>query len=242
MYDIKFMSCRTLPGTDIFYQDDRTVPGDPFSERSVDGRYIGFGIGLLGTTPTFTGITTVTPGLYTTPANCVYIEVYAIGGGGGGASGDFSSTRRNGGGGGAGGVAVGFFPAGTYAYRTGNPGSGGPIGSAGFVGAPTTFDILTGGGGAAGLKWSAGVTIAAAAGTATNSLFPLGCTSATPPGLLGGNGGASYVKGYSGRGSVSNAVDIAGTTGSTGGGGSGGCGTEAGGGGGRGHILIIEYY
>jgi hypothetical protein len=236
------MSCRTVPGTDQLYQYNRTVPGTPFSERSVDGRYIGFGIGLLGTTPTFTEITAIPAGLYTTPAGCVYIEVYAVGGGGGGASGDVSSTRRNGGGGGAGGVAVGFFPAGTYAYQTGNPGSGGAIGSAGFPGATTTFDILTGGGGDGGVKWSAGVTLAAAAGVATNSLFPLGCASATPPGLLGGNGGANYIKGYSGRGSVSNAVDIIGTTGATGGGGSGGCGTEAGASGGRGHILIIEYY
>jgi hypothetical protein len=241
LYDIKFMSCRTLPGTDIFFQDDRTVAGDPFSERSVDGRFIGFAIGLQGTQPTYTEFTTVSSGTYKTPEGCLYIEVYLVGAGGGGAAGQTSTSFRNGGGGGAGGVAVGFFEAGTYAYDI-NIGGTAAVLSAGGPGSACTFGPLIAGGGGGGLLSTGGFSPAAASGTTTNSIYPTGCTAATPPGLLGGNGGGNFIKGYTGRASVSNTTVVDGVSSVTGGGGSGGCGATFGGIGGNGYLLIIEYY
>jgi hypothetical protein len=238
------MSCRTVPGTLSFYESyNRTVPGTEFSERSVDGRFIGIALGLQGTEPTITEISTGS-GNYTTPQDCVYIEVYLQGPGGGGAGGAVSTSHRNGGGGGAGGCAFGFFEPGTYSYSVASEGSGGAAGANGLTGGLARFGIMTALGGEGGIARGAGTaTFAAASGTTTNSLIHIGSSTAMPPGRAGGNGGANFIKAYGGAASVSETVDIQGGQGLTGGGGSGACGgIEAGGDGGIGSILIIEYY
>jgi len=220
------MSCaipRTVDGEDTC--DPAVVPGlvpPTFTEFSVAGSF----------------------GYYTTPSNCIGIEVLGVGGGGGGAGGDATVSQRNGGGGGAGGAGIGFFQPGTYAYTVGTGGAGGATGVAGITGLASRFDALSVGGGAPGkIRSAVAVVIAATANaSATNSAYFLGASAAGAPGFFGANGGATFIKGYAGVATNSTSVNTAGGAGVSGGGGAGGNGVASGGAGGGGYILVTEYY
>jgi len=235
----------TVEGTDGFFQSECTVSGDLSNERNVSGLSGGAPLVLLGTQPTVTEISTVGVGSYTTPPGCVYIEAYVFGAGGGAAGGGTGIGRRQGGGGGGGGAAVAFFQAGTYSYEIKAGGAGGAAGTNGSQSSGSTFFATISATGGGGGQWAAGAGsqyYGGAKGTALNSVYPLGISAAGPPGDLGANGGANFVKGLVGLGYQSNILDRAGVAGITGGGGGSSSGNAAGGDGSDGHIMIIEYY
>lgn len=236
------MCDRTVEGEDI--ESIRTVPGEGGSIRTIDGEDFAPG-GLKGTKPTFTQLT-FGSGSYTTPVGCLYIDVYLTGAGGGAAGGNSGSTRRNGGGGGGGGSAFGMFGPGTYTYDLKAGGLGGAAGANGFVSAGvSSFDGMQCTSGGLGLNASvAGISYqAASAGTATNSLLPMGLITAQAPGLFGANGGGSIYMAFIGK-AVTSSPSVNGADGTLGGGGGAGGHniTGTGGDGSAGDILIIEYY
>ncbi len=162
------------------------------------------------TLPTFQTLTSGTGATYTTPANVLWIEVFAIGGAGGGGGGGTSALA--GGDGGAGGTSA--FDSNTAVG--GSPGTGGGVaigagGLGGTGGSGAVIDRISGGDGAYGLFYSA------ASGAA-----------------IGGVGGSGYYGGAGG--SLGNAAK----TNSGGGGGGGGSATTSslgGGGGGAGEYI-----
>lgn len=94
-------------------------------------------------------------GVYTSPLECKYIEVEAVGGGGGGAKN--SSTNTPGGGGGGGGYFKKRYPAGSYNYTVGNLGLGySTVGTNGQSGTATIFGTDNASGGARGQLTTSG--------------------------------------------------------------------------------------
>lgn len=190
---------------------------------------------------------------YTTPADCSFIYVEAVGGGGGGGGAGSDDIAA---GGGAGGYCAKYFtvsPSTSYSYAIGAGGAGGAgttssvsSGDNGLAGGNTTFTVgattITAGGGGGGSNNDVG----GAGGTCTN-----GDLNATGSGGAGGNnngyptieygapGGASF---FGGAGRPTNA---SGGAGSVGGGGAGAVYKSTiaanGGNGGAGLIRIWEY-
>jgi len=237
---------RTVDGEDGDY---RTVSGEDFGFRNISGiNASGSAQVLLGTQPTYVEFATPGSGTYTSPAGCVYIEVYAVGPGGGGAGGVTTLSRRSGGGGGAGGCAFGIFAAGSYSYTVATGGAGGATtnlpGSTGS--GPTIFDTMEAGSGEGGicaLSTDAVGYTAASSGAITNALLTIGRASAEPPGFHSSRGGANLFNGFTGSGGYDAAAAVNGGSGQRGGGGGGGNNSAAAGGvGGNGCITIIEYY
>jgi len=207
----------------------RTVDGSDFVCRNVSGAKPPPPIvGLLGTLPTVTELTT--SGTYTTPPGCFYIEVYVVGTGGTGGAGVGSTTSKSqGGGGGGGGVSVGYFLAGTYTVNTTTGTFHTMVSTAGGVGETITNTTTT---------YSGGI-----GGGATNSLYHIGIIPATPPGVVGGNGGGNFFSGINGVGTHSDNISQSGASGFIGAGGGGGSRSGTPGGvGGVCTVRIFEYY
>ena len=205
-----------------------------------------------GVSPTIQTLTAGS-GTYTTPANCVAIEVELVGGGGGGGGG--SQGAASGGTGGAGGNS-------TFGALTSNGGGGGLNATLGVGGTASGGDVNivgargtcggagvngavqgTGGGGGASYFGGAGGGYYAVAGAdaATNSGSGGGgggCNATSAP--YGGSGGASggYVRKLTATPSATYAyaVGAAGTAGTA------GTSGYAAGAGGSGLIIVREYY
>lgn len=193
------------------------------------------------------GFSANSTGTYTSPANCTWTRVRAVGGGGGGSGGFVSTTAGPGGnttfstltaGGAAGGVGGGTSGAG----GAGGPASGGDINVAGSGGSPANNSNAAGSGGA---SYFGGGGMGSAPGSRDGAAGALNSGSG---GGGGGGGSSSQVGGGGGAGgytekifgplnSVSFAVGAAGT--GTAGGGSG---AGAGGNGGSGIIIVEEFY
>jgi hypothetical protein len=143
-------------------------------------------------------------GTYTTPANCIYVQVEMVGGGGGG----------GGSGAGAGaGITGGNTTFGT-SLLVANGGVGGPITSYGGVGGTASL-----GTGPIGIALQGGT----GAGTSAGSVTTIGGQGASSP----FGGGGDSVAGGAGQAAIAN-------TGAGGGGGGGGSGINSGAGGGAG--------
>lgn len=203
------------------------------------------------TLPTFQQFT-ASSGTYTTPTNCLWIEVIATGGGGGGAGGGgspgaagagsnttFSTLTANGG---AAGSATGASVSGGNASGGDTNVSGGGAGSgtisisgtAGGVGAPGGGSWW-GGGGGGGYNTSPGAA-AAAPGAGGGG----GGASSSATNLAGGGGGAggTTFKIFS----ASSGATLSYSIGAGGAGGSSGSAGQAGGNGASGIVKVIEHY
>lgn len=101
--------------------------------------------------PTYTKLTSGS-GTYTTPANCKYIIVEAVGGGGSG--GRTSTTPYSSGGGGGGGYFRKLYLPGSYSYSVGAGGTSPSSPNNGNNGGNTTFGSDIAGGGKGGVNLS----------------------------------------------------------------------------------------
>jgi hypothetical protein len=211
------------------------------------------------TLPTVQTFTSGTAATYTTPANCLWIEVYMVGGGGGGsgaASGTtavagsngtastFNSVNANGGTGGTASASAGVPPAGG-AGGTGGSGtatrrmSGGP----GQNGSNSSALAVSSGGGGSSVLFGGG-------GAPIQPSVTVGNAGATNSGGGGGGGynnsGSNNVGGGGGGAGESVYLIInspsATYTYTVGGGGAGGVATTNGGAGAAGQIQVIEHY
>jgi hypothetical protein len=174
------------------------------------------------TLPTTQAFTSGTGATYTTPADCLWIEVWIVGAGGGGGG---TGTASNGNGG----------TGGTTTFNSitaigGGPGVAGPT-AAGTSGSP----------GASGGTGGSGSTTRRAAGSG-GVAGDTGVSAVTNG--VGGCGGSAMGFGGGGRGGISGAAGVAGGANGGGGGGagggSGGQGGAGGGGGGEVAYLIIN--
>jgi hypothetical protein len=244
------MCIRTVKGTYIDPESFRTVPGDiELSARTISG--LGGGVSLAGTLPTVTEILGPASGTYTTPAGCVYIDVYVTGAGGGGSGGNSASVaRRYGNGGGSGDVSFGVFQPGSYSYALHSGGAGGAGGSTssspGVTAAQfSTFSTLKASGGSGAAAPATALNTAAGKWNTDlsqkNTLLNFGYNA----GIVGGNspavGGQSLFNARFGK-AARDTVDNGGEAGIYGGGGGGGARAGDGGAGGSSVLLIIEYY
>ncbi len=200
------------------------------------------------TLPT-TQVFTSGSGTYTTPANCLWIEVELVGGGGGGAG--SGTTPGNGGSGGATTWGTGpLLSSGTASGATGSTGGAGGTPSGGFVnktggtgsngsGANTTIggfgaNSPYGGAGAGGAPGGgAGVAAAANSGSGGGGA---GVNATVNGGGGGGAGGFVRAIINSPSATYAYAVGAAGAAGTT------GTGGAAGGAGGSGFIQVTEHY
>lgn len=212
--------------------------------------------------PTKTLITALGSSSYTTPANCKFLKVTAVGGGGGGGGCATAATSAGaGGGGGGGGGGIRWFsptPGQVFAVSIGAGGPGGASGNnSGVSGSFTVFGSLQPSGGSFGTGSVATSTVAipssAGAGGAGGgdivfqggSGFP-GIVYASAGGLaIGGLGGTSIFAASPVPNVTSNSAGSGGLL--YGGGGNGGCqvnngGNQAGGNGGQGAVLVEEFY
>jgi hypothetical protein len=215
---------------------------------------------VLGNIPKAT-VTSLTSGsgTYTTPANCTHIEVHIWGGGGGGGAvaGGSGATGAAGGGGGAGYQFILISsPAATYSYSVGALGAGGTAGAnAGSNGGNTTFGTFTADGGLGGAGYTALITAGTAAGglgggtsgSATLSLMGasgIAGITVSSAASVSGNGGSAAMGGGGAPGRISTGAGSTGTTVGAGGGGAliNGTGSQAGGNGGPGQIIVIQYF
>lgn len=200
-----------------------------------------------------------TPGspTWTKPANLRYITVVCIGGGGGGGGGYTGAGFQNGGSGGGGGasnstlISAINLPA-TVAVTVGAAGTGGAIDTNGVDGGSSSFgSYLSANGGTKGLARS---TSGGAGGTATGSGVAgsagTGGTGAGKGGAGGAAGGYSATAGAGGAATTGNAgAGENGHAGSDFGGGGGGgvsasesAGGGAGANGGKGEVIVYEFY
>lgn len=208
-------------------------------------------------------ILTASSGTYTTPANCAYIVVEAIGGGGGGGSCNSGPASGGGGGGGAYAKKTIQNPSTTYAYVIGQGGTSNSYPTTANAGGDTTFGGTVvvakgGGGGAAGGTVTppvpgGGPISGGSAGSSTgditidggNSIVGFSMASTWVLGGIGGPGAGPY------GGKPSNQRDsgtVVGANGELYGGGGGGAtaisggATQLGGTGAQGIIVVTEYY
>lgn len=177
---------------------------------------------------------------YTTPADCNFIYVEAVGGGGGGGSADLGEFAA---GGGAGGYCAKYFtvsPSTAYTYAIGAGGAGATVDStAGAAGGNTTFTVgattITAGGGGGGSDNDAGGSGGTCTNGDLNATGSAGMGGSDTSGATGALGGSSF---FGGAGRPTAGI---GGNGSVGGGGAGGDSTSNGGNGGAGLIRIWEY-
>ena len=179
-------------------------------------------------------------GTYTSPPNCKYIIVEAVGGGGGGAKN--SATLTPGGGGGGGGYFKKRYPPGFYNYSVGAGGLGyTSVNTNGQSGTATTFGTDSAGGGARGQLTSSG---AGGTCTVTSAILTTQGGSGTigPSDFTSSGGGSFYSKGPP----IYRNSDLASTSKLNGTRGAGGAGVgdsvARAGLGGSGFIIISEYF
>lgn len=207
------------------------------------------------TLPTIQKLTSGTSATYTTPANCLWIEVKMVGGGGGGAGGGTTAGT-----GGAGGTTIfGLHSApggtnGTAGVQQGPAGgSGGTIGAGaigreqqGFPGS-STLSALTG----ASFGGVGGGSMLGPGGQGANGISSAGLAAPANSGGGGGGGGGnnSQIAGASGAGGDGLDLIINSpvgtytyTIGAGGTAGTAGTNGSAGGAGGTGYIIVIEHY
>lgn len=195
-------------------------------------------------------------GTYTTPANCVYLQIKMVGGGGGGAG---TGTSNTGGAGGTGGNTT--FGANTAAGGSGG-GAGNALGGAGgtaTVGLGSAIAAFTGATGQGGSASSAGnLNVVGGNGASTPfggggaGNYGVGGAGITNTGVGGGGAGSPATSNSAGGGGAGGyieavvispaatyayAIGAAGTAGTAGTG-----GNNAGGAGGSGYIEVTEYY
>ncbi len=250
---VELFKCTLLAGEELIY-----LEGLGFMVYDATGGRKAF-----APAPYSVQILTAASGTYTTPTGCRAIWVRLVGGGGaGGGAATAASSGGAGGGGGAGSYCEKHIasPLATYAFVNGAGGTAGTAGNnPGNNGADTTFgtSLLTAKGATGGAGMAAGTTVATALGGAggvagtggdLNSPGPPGEPGIRATGLLGVSGAGGNSMLGPGANGLANATGAGvSAVANTGGGGGGGevinAGTaQAGGVGGSGAIIVVEYF